>query len=225
MGITISCQHFENTRVDSQQCDIEGTTSKIEDEDIRFSTCLVHTIRNCCSGRFVDNSFYFHTRNSTSIFGSLTLSIVEISWNSNDGIFDFLTQKCFCGCLHFLKDHSRNFFWSVRGFLSCDSDLDHWLILIGNNIEGNKFFIGLNRLVGKLTPNQSLDVKDSIFRINSSLIFSGISYETFGVIHKSNVRRSDAVTLVVRNDFNASILKYSHTRICGSEINTDSGSH
>mmetsp|Transcript_4706 Transcript_4706/g.10345 ORF Transcript_4706/g.10345 Transcript_4706/m.10345 type:complete len:392 (+) Transcript_4706:682-1857(+) len=187
MGITVGGQNFKNSRVDGQQSDIECTSSKIENKDVGFTSGLVHTVGNCGSGRLVDDTFDLHSGNSTGILGCLTLGIVKVSRNGNNSVLDFLTQESFGGGLHLLKNHCGNFFWGVVGFLSGDCNLDHRLVLVGDNFIGDKFLVGLDGFVGKFTSNQTLDIKDGIFRVDGCLILGGISNETLGVIQEGNV--------------------------------------
>ena len=60
--------------------------------------------------RFVDNSENLKTRNGSSIFSSLSLGIVEVSWDSDYGMSDGGTKIIFSNFLHFAEDHGTDFF-------------------------------------------------------------------------------------------------------------------
>mmetsp|Transcript_28186 Transcript_28186/g.60463 ORF Transcript_28186/g.60463 Transcript_28186/m.60463 type:complete len:273 (-) Transcript_28186:55-873(-) len=225
MGITVGGQNFEDTGIDGQQSDIECSSSKIENKDVGFSSGLIHTVSDGRGGRFVDDTLDLHSGDGTSILGSLTLGIVEVSGDGDDSVLDVLAQESFGGGLHLLKDHGRNFFGGVFGLLSGDGDLDHRLVLVGDNVIRDKLLVGLNRFVGKFASDQTLDIKDGVFGVDGGLIFGGISDKTFGVVQEGNVGRSDTVTLVIGDNFDTSVLKDSNTRVGGSKIDTNDGSH
>jgi len=105
MSITSSGNDLEDTVVDSKEGDIESSTTKIEDNDVLFTGFLVHTVSNGGSGWLVDNPKNIKTSNLTGILGCSSLCIIEISWDSNDGVFDFSSEVSFSNLLHLYKDH------------------------------------------------------------------------------------------------------------------------
>lgn len=62
--------------------------------------------------------------------------------------------------------------------------------------------------------------KDSVGRIHSDLVLSGISNESLRV-SEADIRRRSSVTLVIGNDFDAIVLPDSDARVRGSEIDSD----
>ena len=56
MGVTSCRQNLEDTVVDRQKGDIESTTSKIVDDDLRFTALLIETVSDSGSGRFVNDT-------------------------------------------------------------------------------------------------------------------------------------------------------------------------
>jgi len=85
---------------------IKGTTTEIEDEDISlFVVFFVETVCNSGSGGLIDNTLDVHACNSTGIFGSLTLGIVEVSGDSDDSVVAFARKVSLCDFLHLGKNH------------------------------------------------------------------------------------------------------------------------
>lgn len=95
MGITVSCNHFKDTVIDSQDGDIKGTTSQIEHEDILFSLLLIKTVGDSSCCRLIQDSNNIQPRDCSSVLCSLPLGVVKISWNCDHGIDDFLPQVGF----------------------------------------------------------------------------------------------------------------------------------
>mmetsp|Transcript_27977 Transcript_27977/g.41494 ORF Transcript_27977/g.41494 Transcript_27977/m.41494 type:complete len:438 (-) Transcript_27977:128-1441(-) len=225
MGISVGSKYLEYSIINGKKGNIECSTSKIEYKNIGFSSGLVHTVSNCSSGRLVDNTLNLHSRNSSSILGSLTLSIVEVSRNGNNSVMDILSEESLGGLLHLLQDHGGNLLGSEILLFSSNSNLNNRLVIVRNNFVWNKLLIRLNRFVRVITSNETLYVKDGIFGVDGSLVLCSISNKTVSVVHESNVRRSNTVTLVIGDNFYASILEYSNTGIGGSEIDSNYGSH
>ena len=90
MGITSSGEHFEDTVVDGQDGNIKGTTTEIEHNNVLF-ILLVETVGNSGSRWLIDNTKNFKSSNSTGIFGGLSLRIIEIGGDGNDGVLDILS--------------------------------------------------------------------------------------------------------------------------------------
>lgn len=53
---------------------------------LKLAYLLVQSISNSCSSRLIDDAQYIKARDGPSIFGGLTLGIVEVSWNCDDCI-------------------------------------------------------------------------------------------------------------------------------------------
>merc|ERR1711881_70861 len=75
MSISICSNYFEHTIVNSQEGDIKGTTSKIKDKYVFLSLFFVKTISDSSSCRLIDNPHHIKSRDFSSIFCCLTLSI------------------------------------------------------------------------------------------------------------------------------------------------------
>lgn len=90
MSVSIGSNHFEDSIVDGQEGHIEGSTAKIKHKDVLLTILLVQAIGNGSSCGLVDNSHHIQSSNGSGILGCLTLSIVEVSWHSDDSMRDFL---------------------------------------------------------------------------------------------------------------------------------------
>mmetsp|Transcript_22622 Transcript_22622/g.26615 ORF Transcript_22622/g.26615 Transcript_22622/m.26615 type:complete len:137 (-) Transcript_22622:393-803(-) len=135
MGITIGSKNLENTIVDSQQGNIKGSTSKIENKNILLATFLVHTVSNSCSGRFVDDTLDGHTGNGSSIFGCLTLSVVEVSRYGNNSVLYILSEESFSYGAHLGENHSRDFFRGESRASAFNVNLNEWAFVFVDDFE------------------------------------------------------------------------------------------
>ena len=85
MGITVGGFDLEDTLLHLQDRDIESTSSQIVDGN----DGVVYTIKTVCkrgSGRLVNDTKDIKTGNLASILGSLTLGIVEVGGDRDDGM-------------------------------------------------------------------------------------------------------------------------------------------
>lgn len=106
MSVTIGGLDLENTLLDGEKRDIEGTTSKIENENVSLLSLLsIKTICNSGSSWLVDDSKYVDTSDGTGILGGLSLCIVEVSWNGDDSRLDGLSEERLGDFLHLGEDH------------------------------------------------------------------------------------------------------------------------
>nr|P41755.1 RecName: Full=NAD-specific glutamate dehydrogenase; Short=NAD-GDH [Achlya klebsiana]AAA17563.1 NAD-specific glutamate dehydrogenase [Achlya klebsiana] len=224
VGITSSSLDFEDTFFNGQKRHIEGTTTKIENENIAFTTLLVKTVGNGGTSRFVNDTKDVKTSNGTSILGSLTLRVVEISWDGNDSVVNSSTNEGFSNFLHLDQNHRGNFFRLESLSFTLEFDGDLWLVTsTRGNLEWPVLNIGLSSWVVEFTTDQTLSIEHSVGRVHGNLVLSGITNKTFAV-SESNVRWGGTVTLIVGNNFNTIVLPDTDTRISRTEIDTDGSS-
>jgi hypothetical protein len=87
--ITSGGLHGEDTAANVEERNIEGSPSKIEDEDVFLSLGLtVKTVGNGCSSGLVDDTENIKARNGTGILGRETLRVVEIGRDTGEIDFD-----------------------------------------------------------------------------------------------------------------------------------------
>lgn len=102
VSVTSSSLDSEHTALDVEERHIEGTSTKIVDEDVALLVGLAgtETVGNSGSGGLVDDTENVKTSDGTGILGSLTLVVVEVSWDSDDGLLDLLAELSLSNLLH-----------------------------------------------------------------------------------------------------------------------------
>jgi hypothetical protein len=224
MGVTISGLDLEDTFLNGEEGDIESTTSEIEDENVAFTfTLLVETVGNSGSGGLVDNTLDIETSNGTSILGSLTLGIVEVSGDSDDSLLDSLTEVSLSDFAHLDENHGGDLL-SLE-LLGLTLKLDRDLGLVGGtglNSEGPELAIVLDDLVSELAANEALGVKDGVLGVTCSLVLGGISDKTL-FLSEGNVRGGGVEALIVSDDLDLVVLPDTNAGVGGAKINSDSG--
>ena len=98
-------QNFESSIYQVKDRYIECTAAKVEDQNLHFLFGLVDTEGKRRRRRFVDDSFDVESGDLAGILCHLTLCIVEVCRNGDDGLGDRFTQIAFSIFLHILQDH------------------------------------------------------------------------------------------------------------------------
>lgn len=79
------------------------------------------------------------------------------------------------------------------------------------NLEWEVFDVMLHRCIGPFATDQSFGIENGVLRIDGELILSSVTNQTFTIWSESNVRWRDSITLVVGDDFHASIFEHADT--------------
>ena len=155
----------------------------------------------------------------------LTLSVIEISGNGNDGVCHFVTEISFLiehqryrsiragygntygDVAHFTEDHSGDLFGCEELLLGSDFDVDDRFGFAFDDVERKVFDVSLHGNVLEFAANQALSIEDRILGIRCQLILGSVTYQTFTFGSESHVRWRDAVALVVGNNFHTAILE------------------
>mmetsp|Transcript_44580 Transcript_44580/g.73800 ORF Transcript_44580/g.73800 Transcript_44580/m.73800 type:complete len:251 (-) Transcript_44580:140-892(-) len=210
--------------VNRQQRHIKSTATEIENQHILFrraTVLFVQTIRDCRGGWFVDDTQYIQTRNFTSIFGGLSLRIVEIGRHGHHCIVDGTTQIRLCDLFHVTQHHGTDLLWKESLLLRLILDLDSRAILrLAHHFERPQFHVRLHGRIIVLSANQSLGVKHGILGVSCSLILGRSSDQSLSV-RKRDVRRCGSLTHVVWDNLHCVVLPCSDARVRGSQINTN----
>jgi len=94
----------EDTTLDVKEGDIESTTTEIVDEDIPLLLGLsgAETVGDSGGSRLVDDTENVETGNGTGVLGGLTLVVVEVGGDSDDGLLDLHAELGLSNLLHLL---------------------------------------------------------------------------------------------------------------------------
>lgn len=85
MSVASSCKDLEDTIIDREERNIEGSSTEIVDDDLRLSLLLlVQTVGDSGGRRLVDDTENLETSDGPSVLGGLSLSIIEIYGSQSD---------------------------------------------------------------------------------------------------------------------------------------------
>ena len=203
MGVTGSRLDLEDTLLNGQERHIEGTTTKIEDEDVALALdLLVETIGDGGGSRLVDDAEDVEAGNETSVLGGLTLGVVEVGRDGDDGVVDGAAQVGLGSLAHLGQDHGGDLLGGEDLGLALELDLDDGLATTVDDLEGEVLHVGLDLSIAELAADQTLGVEDGVVGVHGDLVLGGITDQTLGV-GEGNERGGGAVALVIGNDFAA----------------------
>mmetsp|Transcript_7097 Transcript_7097/g.8212 ORF Transcript_7097/g.8212 Transcript_7097/m.8212 type:complete len:212 (+) Transcript_7097:417-1052(+) len=211
MGISSSSLNLEDSFLDGEERNIEGSTTKIENQYVLLFSLLVKTVSDGGSSGLVNNTQYVQSSNGSSILGSLTLGVIEISWYSNNSILNLLSKVSLSNLLHLGKNHGGNLLSLELLGLSLVFNLDDGGSSGSrDDLERPVLHIRLYTGVSEGSSNKTLGIEYGVGSVHGSLGLGGISDKTLGFV-EGNVGRGGSVTLVVGNNFNTIILPNSYT--------------
>ena len=84
MGITVGSQNFGNAVAHLDDGDIERTAAEVVDHDLLVGF-LIDAVSQRSSRRLVDDTLDVQTGDGTGVLGGLTLAVVEVGGDGNDG--------------------------------------------------------------------------------------------------------------------------------------------
>lgn len=100
MGVSWGGHHLKDSIVNGEDWDIEGSSSKIEDQNVLFTGFFVKTIGNGGSSGFIQDSDDVKTGDGSGVFGGLSLGIVEIGWDGDHSVDDSVSDVGFSYLFH-----------------------------------------------------------------------------------------------------------------------------
>jgi len=223
MGVSVGSLDLENTVLNGEEGDIEGTTTEIEDEHVSFLGVLfVETVGNSSGGGLVDDSLDGESGNGSGILGGLSLGVVEVGGDGDNSVDDGLTHVSLSDFLHLDEDHGGDLL-SLE-FLLFSLELDNNHGLFGNSgleFEGPELGISLDVFVTEFTANESLGIEDSVGGVSGNLGLGSVSDESL-LFGEGNVGGGGVESLIVSDNLNLIVLPDSNAGVSSSKINSDS---
>ena len=219
--VAIGRFHFENAVAHFEDGDVERTAAKVVDRD-GFILILVHAICKRSSGRLVNDTQNFKTRNLASILRGLTLGIVEVRRNRDNGLRDGFAQIGLCRFLHFLKDEGRNLRWRI---IFAASLYPCVAILALDDVVGNKLCILLGDWIVEAAADKALHCENRAFRIGDGLTLCRLSNQALTVLGKGHDRWRRTCAFRIFDDLGLAAVHYRNAAVCRAQVDTNNFSH
>ncbi|ELX46808.1 hypothetical protein SEK29439_07027 [Salmonella enterica subsp. enterica serovar Kentucky str. 29439] len=226
VGITVGCQNFKGffaiNFVDFDNRDIESTTTEVVNRDSTVADFFIQTVSQRCGSRFVDDTFNFQPRDTTSVFGSLTLRIVKVSRYGDNRFSYRFAQIIFSRFLHFLQHFGRNL--RRRHFLTFH--IKPCVAVVGaDDFVRHDRNVTLNFFVLEAAANQAFNRKQGVLRVCHCLTFSRLTNQSFTILGISNDRRRSAIALGVLQHACLRSIHNRYTRVGSTQVDTNNFTH
>ena len=196
VSVTVGGLDLKDTLLHLKNRNIEGTSSQVEDGNYG-RVVAVETVSEGSSGGLVDDTENVKTGNGTSILGSLSLRVVEVSGNSDDGVLDALSKVTGSGLLH-LSNNERT---DLGGRVLLTSNLEPCIAVgVWDNLEGNVVQVLLDFLVLELSADETLGCEKGSLGVHNSLSLGWQTNETLAILGESNNGGGGSATFRVLND-------------------------
>ncbi len=85
-------QNLKHAVGEVEDGDVEGAAAQVEDQNALVGALLVQAIGQSSSGRLVDDTLDVEAGDLTGILGGLTLGVVEVGRDGDDGVGDGLAR-------------------------------------------------------------------------------------------------------------------------------------
>ena len=125
VGVAVGRDNLNDFLAYFQDRDVKGSATKVVHRN-QVVFAFVESIRQSCSGWLVDDALYIQTGDATGVLGCLTLGIVEVSRNGDDGFGHFFAQILFGGALQLGQDLGRDFLRRVALATNLDGGVAVW---------------------------------------------------------------------------------------------------
>ena len=148
--------------------------------------------------RRVDDTLDVQACDGAGVLGCLTLAVVEVSGNGDDGLGDGLAQISLSICLQLLQDHRADLLGSV--LLAVQGHL-----VVGAHI--------------------TLDGSNGVFGVGDGLTLCDLADQTVAGLGEADHRRGGACTLRVCDDNGLAALHDSHAAVGSTKVDTNDLAH
>ena len=182
VSITVGGLDFEDTLLDLQAGDIESTTTQIVNSDNAVGL-LLHTVGEGSSGGLVNDTEDVQTSDLTSILGGLTLRVVEVGRDSNDGVLNRLAEVGLGSLLHLVQDETTN----LRGRVLLATGLNPGVAVgVLNDLVRNLLDVTLDLSIGELATDETLGSEKSVLGVNNGLTLGSNTNETLAILGETD---------------------------------------
>src|SRR5436309_2937491 len=152
----------------------------------------------------------------------ISVGVVEVGRDRDDGLLDLLPEIGFRGLLHLLKGEGGD----LRGRIGLAVRLDPSVAIARlGNLVGDELLVLLDHRVVVAPSDEALDREDGLFRIGDRLAFRRLAYETLAIVGESDDRRGSACALGVLDDLGGCALHDGDAGIGRAEVDANDLSH
>ena len=220
MVVAVGGHNLHDAVGEVEDGDVEGAAAQVKHEDLLVDALLVEAIGQSGRGRLVDDALDLEASDLAGVLGGLTLGVIEVRRDGDDGLGDRLAQELLGVGLHLGEDHGADLLGSE--VLAVDLD-DSAATGAGLDLVRDGLELGRDLVIA--TAHETLDGEDGVGRVGDGAVLSGLADDAVAIGAEAHHRRGGAVALGVDDDGGLPVLENRHRRIGGTEVNTKNLSH
>ena len=205
---------------EGQQGHVEGAATKVEDQDGLVDVLLVQAVGKGGSRGLVDDALHVEARDLAGVLGGLTLGVVEVRGDGDDGVGDGLAQVLFGVGLHLGENHGADLLG--REVLAVNL---HDGTVAGAGLDGVGDGLKLGADLVVTTAHEALDGEDSVLGVGDCLVLCGLAHDAVAVLTEADHGRGGAVALGVDDDGRLAALENGHCGVGGTKVDAQDLRH
>ena len=204
---------------DVQQAHIEGSAAEVEDQ-YGFMGLFVHAVRECRSGRFVDNPQNLEACDTAGVLGGVSLRVVEVGRNSDDRFLHLLTEELARVVDELAQHESADLLWCVFLAAHVEAGLT---VVTRYDVEADRFgFLGDLVVV---TSDETFRRVDRALRIQDRLPSGKLAHQTLTVLGERHHRRRRPCSLHIGDHHRLAALPACDDRVGCAQVDAYSSCH
>ena len=180
MRVAVGRLHLDDAFAHLEDRNVERAAAEVVHRD-GFVLFLVEAVRQGGCGRLVDDAQDVQPRDLAGVLGRLSLRVVEVRRNGDDGIGHRLAQVVFGGLLQLLEHHRRDFRRRVFPVTSHDPGV----AVVGAH-DAVRDAGRLARHLVVLSPHESLDREDRVLGVADRLALGDLADEPLAVASETD---------------------------------------
>ena len=197
VGVAVGSQNFDDAVADVEDGDIERAAAEVVDHDLLLGF-LIHAVGQRGCGRLVDDTLDFEARDLAGVLGGLTLCVVEVGRDGDDGFGNRAAEVSLCVGLQLLQDHRGDL---LRG------------VLLAVDVD---FIIG---------AHVALDGRDGAVGVRDGLTLCNLTDHTLTGLRECDDGRGGAVAFGIGDDDRLAAFHDCYTAVGCTQIDTNNFTH
>ena len=214
MGITRRRQHLEHATRQAQDRHVKGAAAEVVDQESAFSM-LVESVRDGRSSGLVEQPQYVQSRELGSVFGGLTLRVVEVCWHRDHGAIQRAAKALLRAILKRTQNLRRDFNRRHRTLPRGDLEL---ALAITSRRRELVACRGIAAQVSHAAAHEAFDRSDGVERIIATMRerrIADLDHALFAIAHG---RRQHGVAIDIGQALGHRVTNGRDQRVGGPEI-------
>ena len=220
MGVAVGGLDLEYALAELEDGNVEGAAAEIVDGDGLFLLLvLVETVGEGGGGRLVDDTLDLEAGDLARVLRRLSLRVIEIGGDGDDGFGDRFAEIVFGRLLHLLEDEGRDFLGTVGLARGVDSDVR---TVVENMIRHELGLVGYLRI---LAPHEALDRVHGVLGIGDHLVLRRGADDALSLGGEADDRGSRTAALRICDDDWLPAFHDRYAAVGRSEIDSNDPTH